>query len=56
MEKVVQLADTGRHTQVNGLVTEVHDETTKQSRVNLRRRVSIYFKREDWMAHLVGDL
>ena len=39
MEEVVQFANTRRHAQVNGLVTKVHDEATKQSRIDLCRRV-----------------
>lgn len=39
LEKVVQLAYTRRHAQVNGLVTKVHNQTTKQRRVNLCIRV-----------------
>jgi len=39
LEEVVQFADTRSNTQVDGLVTKVHDETAQQRRVDLGRRV-----------------
>ena len=41
LEEVVQLADTRSNTQVDGLVTKVHDETAKQRRVDLGRCVKV---------------
>jgi transcription elongation factor len=41
LEEVVQLANTRRHTQVDGLVTKVHDETAKQRGVDLEARQSL---------------
>ena len=37
LEEVVELADTRRDTEVDGLVAEVHNNTAEDRRVNLRK-------------------